>query len=212
MDNLLLISNIVLWVAVIGLGLLVFALTRQIGVLYERIAPAGALMMNQKLERGSVAPKVNVQDLNSGNKLTVGAGGARSQLLFFLSPDCPVCKTLLPIVKSVQQAESSWLEIVLASDGNLAEQKSFIQQAKLSSFIYVNSEILGKQYGVSKLPFAVLINPQGQIVSFGLVNSREHFESLFESMESGYASIQAYMQGQKNPVTATALGIHTPSA
>ena len=48
MDNILLISNLILWVFVIGLTVIVFALTRQIGVLYERVAPAGALMMNKK--------------------------------------------------------------------------------------------------------------------------------------------------------------------
>ena len=39
----LVISNIVLWVLVVILSLLVFALTRQIGILHERVAPAGAL-------------------------------------------------------------------------------------------------------------------------------------------------------------------------
>ena len=39
----LVISNIVLWVLVIALALLVFALTRQVGILHERVAPAGAL-------------------------------------------------------------------------------------------------------------------------------------------------------------------------
>ena len=38
----LIVSNVLLWLLVIGLALTVFALTRQIGVLYERVAPAGA--------------------------------------------------------------------------------------------------------------------------------------------------------------------------
>jgi len=40
----LIISNIILWIALIALALMVFALTRQIGILHERIAPAGAFM------------------------------------------------------------------------------------------------------------------------------------------------------------------------
>jgi hypothetical protein len=44
MDNILIISNVILWALVIGLSLVVLALARQIGVLYERVAPAGALM------------------------------------------------------------------------------------------------------------------------------------------------------------------------
>src|SRR5262245_43646093 len=43
----LLISNIVLWVIVVVLAAVVVALVRQIGVLHERIAPAGALTQRQ---------------------------------------------------------------------------------------------------------------------------------------------------------------------
>lgn len=195
MDNILLVSNIILWVFVIGLTFLVFALTRQIGVLFERVAPAGALMINKKLETGAIAPTVQAQDINTGNTVTIGGKRDRSQLLFFLSPGCPVCKTLLPMLKSVKTAEAEWLDVVLASDGELEEHRAFIQQQGLNSDTYVSSETLGKQYGVSKLPFAVLIDDKGIIASLGLVNSREHFESLFESMERGIPSLQAYIQG-----------------
>jgi methylamine dehydrogenase accessory protein MauD len=193
MDNILIISNVILWALVIGLSLVVLALARQIGVLYERVAPAGALMINQALETGSTAPRVEVEDLNTGNTLLIGAESERSQLLFFLSPGCPVCKTLLPMLKSIKAAESDWLDIVLASDGTVKEHQEFIQQQNLSRDVYVSSETLGKKYGISKLPYAVLIGGNGEIVSLGLVNSREHFESLFESMEREIPSLQAYL-------------------
>ena len=41
------ISNVVLWIVVLALLALVLALTRQIGVLHERISPVGALMINK---------------------------------------------------------------------------------------------------------------------------------------------------------------------
>lgn len=201
MDEVLLVSNVVLWVLVIGLALVVFALARQIGVLYERVAPAGALMINQKLASGAVAPVVRVQDLNTGRTITIGGSQTRSQLLFFLSPGCPVCKTLLPMLKSVKSAEADWLDVIFASDGEPQAHRDFIEQQGLGGETYVSSEILGRQYGVSKLPFAVLIDRKGVIASLGLVNSREHFESLFESMERGVPSLQAYLHA----ANATAL-------
>ncbi|MBV6422253.1 MAG: Methylamine utilization protein MauD [Steroidobacteraceae bacterium] len=201
MDNILLVSNLILWLFVIGLALLVFALSRQIGVLYERVAPAGALMINRKLEVGAIAPVVPVQDLNTGKTIRVGGGQARSQLLFFLSPNCPVCKTLLPALKSVKSAEADWLDVIFASDGEPEAHRDFIERQGLVGETYVSSEALGRQYGVSKLPFAVLIDHKGVIASLGLVNSREHFESLFESMERGVPSLQAYLHA----ANATAL-------
>lgn len=52
---------------------------------------------------------------------------------------------------------------------------------------------MGLSYRVGRLPHAVLIDAQGTIRASGLVNSREHIESLFEASELGVASIQEYL-------------------
>lgn len=198
MTELLLISNAILWLCVIALLLVVVALARQIGVLYERVAPAGALMMNQTLKVGDKAPALEVEELVSGRAITIGARQEKAQLLFFLSPSCPVCKTLLPVLKSSAQAEASWLNVTLASDGEAQEHVDFIAEYSLEKFDYVLSERLGKLYGVAKLPYAVLIDDTGDVTSMGLINSREHLESLFESKELGIDSIQSYLQQGSN--------------
>jgi methylamine dehydrogenase accessory protein MauD len=189
----LLASNIVLWLLVAGLALTVLALARQIGVLHERIAPAGALMVSGGPKVGEQAPVLDVTDID-GSDISIGAARVddKSTLIFFLSPNCPVCKTLLPILKSSRKSESDWLDIVLASDGELADQKKFIDEAQLGDFRYLLSSNLGLTYQVGKLPFAVLLDHDGIIRSKGLVNSREHIESLFEAKERGVASVQEY--------------------
>ena len=194
MPDALLVSNLLLWIVVIILGVIVFALVRQIGVLYERVAPAGALMVNQTLRPGDAAPEMDVLTVDN-KKIRIGGGDpARSLLLFFLAPDCPVCKTLLPVLFSAQKEESEWLDIVLASDGPAEQHRKFIEQQKLGRFDYVLSEILGRSYGVGKLPYSVLIDEQGKVVTMGIINSREHLESLFEAKEQGVASIQEYVK------------------
>jgi methylamine dehydrogenase accessory protein MauD len=189
--DLLVVSNIVLWIGFLAMVVINLALARQIGVLYERVAPAGALMMNQKLEVGARAPELAVPVLD-GEILEVGKAGDKSQLLFFLSPDCPVCNELTPVLKSAAKAESDWLDVVLASDGE-QDHRRYIQRKGLQDFPYVLSELLGKTYGVAKLPYAVLIDEAGIIASMGIINSREHLESLFEAKERKVASIQEYM-------------------
>lgn len=191
----LIVSNIILWVIVVIMGIMLFALVRQIGVLYERVAPAGALMINQNLQVGGDAPSLDLQDME-GNLITVGGipENDKSKLLFFVSPTCPVCKTLLPVAKSAQKSEKQWLDIILASDGENNDHKGYISEHELEKFTYISSEILGRSYGVSKLPYAVLIDEKGKIASMGIINSREHLESLFESKERGVASIQEYIK------------------
>ena len=186
--DLLVVSNIALWIGFLAMVVINLALARQIGVLYERVAPAGALMMNQKLEVGARAPELAVPVLD-GEILEVGRAGDKSQLLFFLSPDCPVCNELTPVLKSAAKAESDWLDVVLASDGE-QDHRRYIQRKGLQDFPYVLSELLGKTYGVAKLPYAVLIDEAGIIASMGIINSREPLESLFESKERKVSSIK----------------------
>jgi len=188
----LVVSNAVLWVVVVALLVVVFALARQIGVLYERVSPMGALMMDTGPKVGASAPVFALMDL-AGQPVNVGAPSPRSTLLFFVSPTCPVCKKLLPIVKSAAVSERRWLSIVLASDGEADEHRRFVQRADLGAFPYVLSQELGIAFHVGKLPYAVLLDEHGVVRAKGLVNSREQLESLFDAKELGFASIQEFV-------------------
>ena len=192
--NLLIASQIVLWVAVLVLGIVCIALARQVGVLHQRIAPAGALSIRQALKVGDAAPQMTLTTLDGAVLAIGGARAGRSQLILFLSPDCAICQSLLPSVRSAQGAERQWLDIVLASDGGSVEKHSaFVRDKGLTNFPYVLSEVLGRSLGVAKLPYAVLIDEAGKLAASGLVNSREHLESLFIAKEIGVSSIQAFI-------------------
>jgi methylamine dehydrogenase accessory protein MauD len=195
MLNALLVSNVLLWIALLAMACIILALVRQIGVLSERVAPAGALVVGSGPKAGETAPVVAVTDL-SGKLGEVGGERSenRSTLLFFLSPTCPVCKTLLPVLKSVARSERKWLDIALASDGVRKEHEAFRREHHLESFPYLLSTELGLSYRVAKLPYAVLIDETGVIRSTGLINSREHLESLFEARERGVATVQEFIK------------------
>lgn len=193
MSDALLVSNAMLWVAVIVLAGIVVALVRQIGVLHERLAPAGALMLARGPKPGEAAPRVSA-DLLAGGVREVGGprGDGRSTLLFFLSPTCPVCKTLLPLLRSMARTERDRLELVLASDGPRAEHETFVRAEGLADLPYLLSAPLGIAYEVSKLPFAALIDAEGVLRARGIVNTREHLESLLEAQTLGIGSIQEW--------------------
>jgi methylamine dehydrogenase accessory protein MauD len=187
------VSNVVLWVLVLVLAAVVLALTRQLGVLHERIAPAGALMLNRGLTVGEPAPVLEVTDLDGRvHGVGLARGDGRSTLLLFVSPSCPVCKTLLPAVLSSRRDERGWLDVILASDGNVGEQREFVHRQGLQGIPYVVSAPLGLAYQVSRLPFGALLDERGILRARGLVNSREHLESLFEAQRLGVASLQQY--------------------
>jgi len=192
----LVVSIIALWLAFVVMAVINYALIRQIGVLYERVAPAGALMVNRTIEVGQAAPMLEALTID-GERVTIGSHSSRSQLLFFMSPYCPVCNELTPTLLSAAQSELDWVDVIFVSDGDKQDHHGYAARKGIKQ-PYVVSELVGKQYGVSKLPYAVLIDDSQKIVSMGIVNSREHIDSLFEAKERKVASIQEYMKQRDN--------------
>ncbi len=208
MTDALLVSNALLWCMVVALGLVVLALTRQVGLLHERIAPAGALAVAKGPAVGEPAPSMELLNL-ANQTLAIGGDDVRERrtLLFFLSPTCPVCETLLPTLTRVTREEPR-VRVVFASDGERDEHIAFARSHGLDASRYVLSRELGLRFEVAKLPFAVLIDAAGIIRAKGLVNTREHLESLFEAQDRGVASIQEFLdrESPEPPKTRVAGG------
>lgn len=192
--SLLVFSNLLLWVVVVIQTGIIFALARQIGILFERVSPVGAMIPDSGPTLGDKVAQLALPNLN-GPQLTLGDGKGKAQLIFFLSTSCPICKALLPALKSISSDEHAWVDVILASDGREALHRRLIETAGLQGFAYVLSSELGMSFRVSKLPFAVLIDSQGKISAKGLVNSREQLESLFTASETGIPSYQAAVAG-----------------
>jgi methylamine dehydrogenase accessory protein MauD len=210
MVEVLAVSQVLLWIVVVALAVTVFALARQIGVLHERSAPLGALETDHGPGVGDKAPVFELRDLQ-GEPLTLGGltQSGKDLLLLFLSPSCPMCNKLLPAVKSLYRQEQRGLDVVLVSDG--AEKRAheeFVRRYQLNGIRYVVSSTVGITFQVGKIPYAILIDAEGVVRSKGLVNTREHLESLFVAKETGYASLQQYVQEHGKPVEHGSAAIH----
>jgi methylamine dehydrogenase accessory protein MauD len=188
------ISVVLLWLAVLALGLLVWALSRQVGVLFERVAPMGALVTDAGPAVGQPSPIFDLTGLQS-EQVVIGGPQAQPTLLFFLAPTCPVCKKLIPILKHLARDEARTLRVVLASDGE-GDHLQFMRDQGLQAMPYLLSTELGMSYRVSRLPYAVLMDREGTVRAKGLVNSREQLDSLLNAHDMDTPTIQKYLEGQ----------------
>ncbi|HZX17814.1 MAG TPA: methylamine dehydrogenase accessory protein MauD [Pseudomonas sp.] len=193
----LIVSNILLWGLLIALAFAVMGLVRQIGVLHGRLAPAGALMVDKGVAVNEPAPQVTAAD-RSGRPVNFGYAGEKAQLLFFLSPTCPICKSLLPAIKSIAKEQAHRLDVIYVSDGDMDAQKALITEHKLDDATYVVGPEVGMTYQIGKLPYAALIDNAGVLRAKGLVNSREHLDSLFETEHLGSATLQQYLHNSQH--------------
>ena len=195
----LIISHLVLWLVVVVLALLVFALTRQVGILHERVAPAGALQPTHGPKTGELTTAMTVRSLD-GDQVTLGGKdpAGLASLVLFIAPTCPLCKSLVPTARSLVRSEQARMRLVFASDGaataaELQRHRDYVKALRITDYPYLLSESLGMHYQVSKLPFALLIDAAGRLRSKGLVNTREHLESLIESMDLGIGTVQEFV-------------------
>lgn len=197
MLTVLIVSQILSWIVILGLGLALLALARQVGVLHVRLAPAGALLSGKGPVVGEAAPVLEAATLD-GASLAIGKPNGRSQLLLFVSPHCPLCKDLIPIARNFAKTEK--LDIVFVGDDEVSEQRAMVARLDMGALPFVNSSIVGRAFHVDRLPHAALIGADGILISKGLVNSREHLESMITAHELGVVSVQDYLKNSKSKV------------
>lgn len=196
MVSALVVSQVILWIVVVALALVCMALLRQVGVLHERMLPFGAMMSDRGPDVGDAAPEMQVRDTH-GNAMQLGGPSPEGKvtLLLFVAATCPICKKLLPLAKRFAHEER--ISLVLVGDGEADLYQNMVENLALQEFPLINSPGVGMRYHVGKIPYAVLIDKDGVIRSKGLVNSREHLESLIVAKEMGFGSINAFLQKQQ---------------
>jgi methylamine dehydrogenase accessory protein MauD len=101
-------------------------------------------------------------------------------------------------------AKAERLDLVFAGDGPAADLRSLVARHGLEAYPFVNSRDLGMAFQVAKLPYAVLLDEAGRIAAKGLVNTREHLESLVTAKTVGFASIQSYLAAREAQPSVTA--------
>ena len=188
-----LISYLVLWVVVISQVVLTLALARLVGQVSRRIPPAGARLIDPGPEIGDFVESWEGIDL-LGN--TVSFRFPRDLGLFFLyvSPHCSVCAGLLPSAKRffreiAAEAEGVWVMALGTRETqiNYARQNGLVQQLVLAE------EQLPPSWRLGGAPFGLWVDAAGQVKAKGMVDRREHLESLRQAAETGHASFESYM-------------------
>ncbi|WP_408740734.1 methylamine utilization protein MauD [Acetobacter sp. LMG 32666] len=157
--------------------------------LFQEIAPVGALTNARGPQPGDACPTGTFATLD-GQTMPL-AGGATPRLLLFVSATCPISRKVIPLARNFCATEQ--LELVLAGDDNPVVQTHFAQQTGTLPARFINDPALGRALEVDKLPAAFLLDQQGVLIARGLVNNREHLESLLNAWESGFGTVQAYI-------------------
>jgi methylamine dehydrogenase accessory protein MauD len=169
------VSYVVLWVLVIGLALLALALARQVGTLHLRLGPRGALEVDQEGPPLGEAPEpLDLSDMD-GRPVSIGGPGA-SQLVLFVSPDCPVCRDVLPSLGAA--ARAGGLSPVVVADLEPGDDHELLDRVRAP---VAPAPFALERYGVPGTPFAVVFDGMGVVRAKGTVNNLEQLEGLVDT-------------------------------
>jgi methylamine dehydrogenase accessory protein MauD len=168
-------SYVILWILVILLSVLVLALARQIGVLHLRLGPRGALEIDDEGPQLGEAPDVaHVRD-TEGRAVTVGGAGS-GQLVLFVSPDCSLCRTVLPSLPVAARTAGLEPRVVVdaSTDGDAARELP-------PEIPVILDPPLAETYRVPGTPYVVALDAAGIVRAKGTVNNLEQMEGLVDT-------------------------------
>ncbi|HYP24036.1 MAG TPA: hypothetical protein VEV43_10710 [Actinomycetota bacterium] len=118
----------------------------------------------------------------------------KQTLLVFLSTGCDSCDDVAPAVRSIARSESGQTETIVVTPGEADSYDSdFFRRHKLDDLPIVVSQDLAAELGVMTTPYALLVDETGVLRTKGIVNNLDQLVSLFNAVEVGYPSMDAYM-------------------
>lgn len=144
------VSYVLLWIAVLGLSVMVVALLRQVGVLHTRLRPLGVHFAGEGPDRLVPAPPVPGVDY----------GRSAMTLLAFSSTTCQVCAELVPSLRVLERQYDGLALVEL----ELGERWAPVFSA----------------FNVRSTPYVVTVDRAGIVQGRGVANSLEQVEVLVE--------------------------------
>ncbi len=141
-------SYVMLWLAVLVLGVVVVALLRQIGVLHLRVAPMGVHFAGEGPELDQPAPVID---------LGLDYGEATVTVLAFTSPTCEICASLKPDLKRLER---------------------HYDDLRLRFVDHDDQPVIFADFGVRSTPYLVAVDGTGVVRARGVANTIDQVEEM----------------------------------
>jgi len=192
MEGIWLVSYIILWILVIGLGLLVFLLYRQLGVMYLGSAEG---VSRDGLTKGTPAPDFNLMD-QYGNAQRLSSYRGRPVLLVFGSPSCTPCRTLLPQLEE-WAADHRDMGVIWLNAAPRDETLKYVSDmgATVPVVAHTPDDKIADRYKVRVTPFSFMVDENGVVRAKGLVNTRGGLDLYYKELKTGKQEEQPVAQG-----------------
>lgn len=164
MMTLLTVATAVQFILLIGLAIVVLSLARQVGILHERLSPAGLARARDGIQVGQTVPEMSLVTL-SGEPVSLA--GRRSALLF-VSSECPICRSVLPAFEAALERsgyQGLWVTDGLPGpSGAMPDYVKYAADHHLPEDRLLVSQELGLTLDVRQIPALVLLDDEQRLL------------------------------------------------
>jgi methylamine dehydrogenase accessory protein MauD len=176
MSNLLLISNVALWLVALVLGFLLLGALRALGLLQWQLAQLQATTPSRVgrngLPVGKKAPAFSLPSIN-GRETALSDFAGREVLLVFTQSGCSPCKAIVPELNRL--AERGTHQVLVINNASIDQTRTWAREADARFPVLAQEKYaISKRFEAYATPFAFLIDEQGIIRSKGIAGSNQH--------------------------------------
>lgn len=187
-QDILLYSNILLWVFQVFMVFLIILIFRQFGTVY--LAKSDAIERDG-IPIGNFMGKLEGLSYFSNELITNETFMGKPTLLGFISPGCAPCKELIPEWNRAYQKYNNEINFVLIGVGDKESFSKVKEIKKLKGELLLDPDRNNLQKcKVRVTPFAFILDNEGEVKGKGLCNDMGHINGLISSLKSNVEIIE----------------------
>lgn len=191
-----LISYLVLWAVVLGIGFLLLGTLRSLGLLQWRFDELQATRPVRKgregLPPGKEAPDFTLPSTTNGD-VSLRDFAGRKVLLVFTQSGCGPCHDIAPELNRLHAQDE--FQVLVVNNGEPNETQAWVEEGEACFPVVTQSEWeVSKKYQVFATPYAFVVDEHGVIAAKGIAGSPQYLRYLFDA---------ARRRGAKDETTAS---------
>ncbi len=159
---------------------------------------------SEGLPIGSPVPEFQLQDI-TGKQTTLTSvfGVGRPSLLFFVSPSCNPCQSLMPEIESWQEELKDKINFVFISNGKAKENLEKFGGDTFKTILLQEDREVAEELKAKWTPTALLVNPDGTIASKVAAGDTAIQEMIEKIKENGFDDELIFIEATQNGAEPT---------
>lgn len=181
MNSLFWLSYAMLWTVALSAVAVSYVMLRQVGLLHERLGPAGAVLPAEGPEIGATIEPARLQAADGSQLRSPALEGYT--LVVLSSTTCDSCERLAPAVGVLMRSRIPEIGVqellVDVADADVALGE-YVRRHQLEPDRVGAAGGVGERFSASITPLALILNREGKVLAKGVPNTLEQLELLIE--------------------------------